>query len=200
MADPVTAPALTPSAIAEDARQRLAGEAKQTLAQIKQTQDGPPPSATPSNAVEGAARLAYLISGRDPEWLARFNAGHAETMREYHSLVKMKVEADPVELALAGVVPSHLEFEYREQGVASLREMASAVPDFRRAGIPDEATAHFLRDLPAEPKDYETAVRWKEEALATPEWRAGYLAGHPAFVGPMKRANMLIVAGPKKAK
>jgi hypothetical protein len=172
-------------------------EATLARAQKQAAYDGPPPTTTPRNGVEAAQRLQYLTEGKDPVWLARWSAGHAETMREYHSLAKMKAEADPVDLAMAGVLPSHLEFEARTPGVASVREMASMIPHLRdEGGMSDEAIAHFLRDGPADAMDYSIAVNFRKTVAETPELRARWLAGDPTLKSQMIRAAVLVTAGP----
>jgi hypothetical protein len=169
-------------------------EATAWLAQKRAAFDGPAPPVAPSNAVEGAARLQHLMSGKDPEWMKRFFAGNVETVKEFHALTKMRAEADEADLAMAGVKPNHLEFEARIQGKASLREMTETVPYLRAIGIPDLAIEHYLKDLPVEPEAIAAAKLWKAQAMSSAEFVAALLRGDIEARGRMTAANMILTS------
>jgi tripartite-type tricarboxylate transporter receptor subunit TctC len=63
----------------------------------------PTPSAEPKNGVEAAARLAHLESGKDQDFTRRFAAGDSAARQEIDKLTKQAADADPVEMAIAGV-------------------------------------------------------------------------------------------------
>jgi hypothetical protein len=172
-------------------------EATARLEHLKQTLDGAPPTTTPANAVEGAARLHHLMSGKDPEWIARFNAGNPETVREFHALTKMKAEANPADLAMAGAAPSHLEFELRTPGTATLREMVEAVPHLREL-FPDDAIKQLLSAVPADVREY--AAAWKKSAMSDPEFVRVYLGGDVETRKQMAACNAILSSGVEKAK
>src|SRR5258707_12592138 len=94
----------------------------------------PVPSATPANAVEASQRLDHL--NKSAEWRAKFFAGDTATVNEFNALNAKIAAADPVELAIAGVVPP-AEVDENAGAVAGGRELVEGAKHLREFGFTD---------------------------------------------------------------
>jgi hypothetical protein len=99
------------------------------------------PSATPKDAVEAGQRLEHL--GKDAAWRDRYFNGDVSARREAELLNSQIREADPVELAIGGVVPPD-SFDGNSGAVVSEHDLPAAVNHLRDRGYTDMHVREIL--------------------------------------------------------
>jgi hypothetical protein len=144
---------------------------------------------------------------KSAEWRAKYFAGDTATVNEFNALNAKIAAADPVELAIAGVVPP-AEVDENSGAVAGGRELVEGAKHLRESGFSDGNIGEIYRGqlvtddgrrLSAE----ETAARVAEaerftrDATKDPDFRRKFLSGDQASRQLMDRASAIIAAGKK---
>lgn len=159
---------------------------------------GPPPAdePAPKNATEASAKLATRTA--DPEFRTRLLNGHVETRAEFNALTAMVAEGgDLVGAAMNGVVP---ENEITTDGHASLRNIADATTELRKAGLSDPAIREVMADAKQTRTNVDLASQRQLERHGDPEWCKRLLAGGHAEVREQTLLSVILAAEVDESK
>jgi hypothetical protein len=165
----------------------------------------PTPPATPSNAIEAGQRRDHLMGRAD--FRNAVMAGDRAALKEFNELNEKIVAADPISLAIGGVVPVD-GVDENGGAVAGGRELVEGAAHLRDLGLPDVSIDVVLRgglikDNGTAFTAEETATRvaeverGKASLMRDPTWRRAYLDGERAAAEEMLRINAILVAAGK---
>ena len=145
--------------------------------------------APPANATEANARLGTLTENK--EWGGRLLAGDAAATKEWKDLTALAAGGNPVEAAMAGVVPGLNDAGGMLPGGDDL-VMAGVVEHLRERGISDGAIRELLNDDKVAQWEHDAAKRWKDEHMSDREWTKKWRAGDALAAKEMILADIIL--------
>jgi hypothetical protein len=137
----------------------------------------PAPPASPTTPTEARARLDHLTT--DKQWAAKFEAGDADTRREFDTLTALVAEARPgdrLDDVLAGTATLPL-IETVTAGQLPTIKLMSAVDGLREAGISGDAIRQAVNGVKVSRIEYEAGKQLHAQRVSDAEWRKRLLAG-----------------------
>lgn len=159
---------------------------------------GPPPAdePAPKNATEASAKLATLTA--DPEFRTKLLNGDVETRAKFNALTALVAEGgDVVGAAMNGVVP---ENEITTDGHASLRNIADATTELRKAGLSDPAIREVMADAKQTRTSVDLAAQRQIERHGDADWVKRLLAGSHAEVREQTLLSVILAAEVDESK
>jgi hypothetical protein len=152
------------------------------------------PPASPKNAAEAAARLADLRN--DPAWGKKFLEGDAAARtesRQLSELIAGDVTDQPVRTAddTLGQIDAEIMTGMLD-GSSSSREMISAIPFFREAGLSAGSIRQIFTDEAFTQQEHDLASAWKTSHMRDSAWCAKYTAGDTEAHRQMLVANSIL--------
>jgi hypothetical protein len=152
------------------------------------------PPAAPKNAAEAATRLADLRN--DPAWGKKFLEGDAAARtesRQLSELIAGDVTDQPVIRSAATLEQIDAAIMTGlSDGSSASREMASAIPWMREAGMSDGTIRQVFTDQEIPQKEFDLASAWKVQHMRDSEWCKKYLAGDTEAHKQMMAANIIL--------
>lgn len=154
------------------------------MSKEQQEQQTAPPAPAPTNAVEASARLDGLKS--DTAWRDRFLAGDGPAVKEFGELHELIAKADPVEMAIAGIVPGG---DMPDSTSKLLVETATWLRDI---GVSTDVARQTLSAHEVTQQEFEAVEAWKNQKMRSPEFTQRFLSGEPEEVKQMTLANIVL--------
>jgi hypothetical protein len=128
------------------------------------------PPADVRNPIEAAARLNYLTSGKDQDFIRRFNAGDPAACQDFEKLATQAADADDVDRAMAGVGRMPMEYEGGSSNESRLADMIAFVKECHQLGMPEENIANILRTQQEAPEAIRAYKAELDHRLADKAW------------------------------
>jgi hypothetical protein len=139
---------------------------------------GPAPLPTtepPKNAAEARSRLDLLAA--DASFRNKLTAGDADSIKTFDTLTTLIAQdADPISLALAGIIPAGMETLSAERPT-TIRFMAAGAAALREQGLSEDCVREALVGSKNSPEIYRAAQNRQRERFADKDWAAKLLAG-----------------------
>lgn len=141
-------------------------------------------TAPPTNAAEAATRLAALSA--DKTWSTNLLAGDVAAAKEFADLTTLVASGDPVEQAMAGLIP--------RDGLPSsdVVLMAKTTEMLRDFGIRDEVIQQTLTGQEITQAEHDAAKAWKTRISSDPVWVQRYLKGDAECREKMTLADIIL--------
>ncbi|WP_299804748.1 hypothetical protein [Tardiphaga sp.] len=95
-------------------------------------------------------------------------------------------KADPVDLAIAGVVTGG------DMPDSTSKLMAETAAWLRDIGVSTDVTRETLSGREMTKQEFETVKAWKDQKMRSPEFTKRFLAGEPEEVKQMTLANIVL--------
>jgi len=146
------------------------------------------PGPNPEDRTKAAeARVKLEALKADPKWGKQYLAGDVATRKTFEELTEAVAAGGggDADLALLGHHPDgHID----SGNGATLRDMISAVPELREAGVPDDVIKQVLEDRPVSRTERAMTEQLLRERMGNAEWRQKLMSGDYA----VKRENLLV--------
>jgi hypothetical protein len=138
-----------------------------------------------TRAAEARVKLEALKA--DPEWGKRYLAGDVATRKTFDELTEAIAAGGGGDADLA-LIGHHPDGHIDSGNGATLRDMISAVPELREAGVPDDVIKQVLEDRPVSRTERAMTEQLLRERMGNAEWRQKLMSGDFA----VKRENLLM--------
>jgi hypothetical protein len=113
---------------------------------------------------------------KDPAFRSKLLAGDDASTKEFNALTAMTAEdAGPVDMAIAGILPSGIETVSGNQ--LTVRQMAGAADAMRSWGLNEDCIREAIVGAKISPAVYRAALTRRSERLGDKEWTERLLAG-----------------------
>lgn len=145
--------------------------------------------APPANAAEARALLDTRIADKD--WGAKLLAGNSDVGREFRELSEKAGGVDPIDAAIAGIVPAS-ENGLRDSDAVMRANVATTL---RELGIRDAVIRDHMTDRKYTAEEVAAVTQLKAERMSDREWTKKYLAGDAKAVKDMTLIHIILDAG-----
>jgi hypothetical protein len=146
------------------------------------------PTPKPEDRAKAAeARVKLEALKADSEWGKRYLAGDVATRKTFEELTGAIAAGGGSDADLA-LIGHHPDGHIDSGNGATLRDMISAVPELREAGVPDDVIKQVLEDRPVSKTERAMTEQLLRERMGNAEWRQKLMSGDYA----VKRENLLM--------
>jgi hypothetical protein len=169
---------VAPAPVPVSAPENLTLTPAEATERLQKMQDAlhPPPPANPTDAQGARAPLDRLIA--DKTWAAALVAGDPQVNKQFTDLNKLVADGDETGDAIVGIVDeSGPTFEFTTGGQLPRRDVATAVADFRAAGLDDAAIGQAMNGAVVSAAEFRAAQALQAARHSDPAWRERFLAG-----------------------